>query len=293
VKAEGGADGSAIVVVKCGGNAALDLTGLCEGVVELIAAGRKPVLVHGGSAEMGRLAEQLGLRLRQLTAPDGVVTRYTDAATLDVLSMALTGRVKPALLCALDRHKVPAVGLTGLDAGLLRARRKKAVRAVVDGRPTVVRDDHSGRIVEVNTGLLRGLLDAGVVPVVSPPALAEDGEPVNTNADRAAAAVAAALRAHRLVFLTGAPGLLRDPGEPTSVLGSYTLPPAGEPAPSWVAGGMTIKLVAAREALLAGVPQVWITDGRAARPALHGDGPGTRLMLPEPSSADRSSPLQP
>lgn len=281
-----------IVVVKCGGSGALDVDRLCEDVAELTAAGRKVVLVHGGSAEMGRLAEQLGVRLRHLTAPDGVVTRYTDAATLDVLTLALAGRVKPALVAALDRHDVRAVGLTGLDAGLLRARRKKAIRAVVDGRLTIVRGDRSGRIVEVNARLLLGLLAAGVVPVVSPPAIAEDGEPVNTNADRAAAAVAVALRARTLIFLTGAPGVLTDPEDPASVLDTYRLPAAGGPAPPWVTGGMTVKLVAAREALLAGVPQVWITDGGAARPlkAVSGEGPGTRLALSGPPSATSPSP---
>ncbi|WP_055534061.1 [LysW]-aminoadipate kinase [Streptomyces alboniger] len=279
------------VVVKCGGSGALDVDRLCEDVARLRAAGRRVVLVHGGSAEMSRLAEQLGVELRYLTAPDGVVTRYTDAATLDVLTLALAGRVKPTLLRALDRHGVRAVGLTGLDSGLLRARRKKAVRAVVEGRLTVVRDDRSGRIVGVDAALLHDLLAAGVVPVVSPPALAEDGEPVNVNADRAAAAVAAALRADSLLFLTGAPGVLTDPTDPASALAAYRLPQPGEPAPSWVQGGMTIKLVAAREALLAGVPSVWISDGGAAHPlkAVTGEGPGTRVTLPEPRS-ERPSP---
>ncbi|MEU9992340.1 [LysW]-aminoadipate kinase [Streptomyces sp. NPDC007971] len=281
-----------IVVVKCGGSGALDVDRLCEDVAELTSLGRDVVLVHGGSAEMSRLADQLGVRLRHLTAPDGVVTRYTDAATLDVLTLALTGRVKPALVAALGRHDVRAVGLTGLDAGLLRARRKKAVRAVVDGRRTIVRDDRSGRITDVNARLLLDLLAAGIVPVVSPPALAEDGEPVNTNADRAAAAVAGALRARSLVFLTGAPGVLTDPEDPASVLDTYPVPALGERAPSWVRGGMTVKLVAAREALLAGVPEVWITDGGAAHPlkAVSGDGPGTRLTLPGPPPVDLPSP---
>ncbi|MFD4555688.1 [LysW]-aminoadipate kinase [Streptomyces sp. NPDC058469] len=281
-----------IVVVKCGGSGAVDVDRLCEDVAELTSAGRNVVLVHGGSAEMSRLAEQLGVRLRHLTAPDGVVTRYTDAATLDVLTLALSGRVKPSLVAALDRHDVRAVGLTGLDAGLLRARRKKAVRAVVDGRVTIIRDDRSGRITEVNTRLLLDLLATGVVPVVSPPAIAEDGEPVNTNADRAAAAIAGALRARTLVFLTGAPGVLTDPADPASVLDTYTVPAAGRPVPEWVTGGMTVKLVAAREALLAGVPEVWIADGGAAHPlkATSGDGPGTRLTLSGPQQATSPSP---
>jgi acetylglutamate/LysW-gamma-L-alpha-aminoadipate kinase len=279
-----GARPPGITVVKCGGGGSLDLPRLCADVAELAAAGQQVVLVHGGSAEMRRLAERLAVPLRQLTAPDGVVTRYTDAATLDVLTLALAGRVKPALVSALDRQGVPAVGLTGLDAGLLRARRKRAVRAVVNGRVTVVRDDHSGRIVEVNTKLLLGLLAMGVVPVVSPPALDENSEPVNANADRAAAAVAVALRARSLVFLTGTPGVLADPADPASALATYQLPGLREPLPPWVAGGMTVKLVAAREALTGGVSRVWIADGGSARPLtiVSGSGPGTRITLPEP-----------
>jgi acetylglutamate/LysW-gamma-L-alpha-aminoadipate kinase len=281
----GSAGDAPTVVVKCGGSGALDLERLCQDVAAMSAAGRRVVLVHGGSAEMQRLAGQLGVSLRNLTAPDGVVTRYTDAATLDILTLALAGRVKPALVAGLARHGVPAVGLTGLDAGLLRARRKTAVRAVVDGRTTVVRDDRSGRIRGVNTALLHALLAAGTVPVVSPPALAEDGEPVNVNADRAAAAVAGALGAGTLLFLTGAPGVLRDPGDPASALPVHRLTPEGEAAPGWVGGGMTIKLVAAREALAAGVGEVWICDGGAPHPlaAAYGEGPGTRVLPPEPA----------
>ncbi|NUS12501.1 MAG: [LysW]-aminoadipate kinase [Streptomyces sp.] len=271
-------------MVKCGGSGALDLERLCADVAVLVAAGHRVVLVHGGSAEMQRLADQLGVRLRHLTAPDGVVTRYTDAATLDVLTLALAGRIKPALVAGLSRYGVPAVGLTGLDAGLLRARRKTAVRVVVDGRTTIVRDDLSGRIHGVNTALLDTLLAAGTVPVISPPALADDGEPVNTNADRAAAAVAGALGARTLLFLTGAPGILRDSGDPASVLPVYRLTPRGEAAPAWVRGGMTVKLVAAREALAAGVAHVRIGDGAAPHPlaAAHPTGPGTRVLPPPP-----------
>jgi [amino group carrier protein]-L-2-aminoadipate/L-glutamate 6-kinase len=270
------------LVVKCGGSGGVDVERLSADVAALTAAGDRVVLVHGGSGEMRRLAEQLGVRLRTLTAPDGVVTRHTDAATLDVLALALAGRVKPALVAALGRHGVSAVGLTGLDAGLLRARRKKAVRALVDGRLTAIRDDHSGRIVSVNTDLLSRLLDAHLVPVISPPAVAEDGEPVNTNADRAAAAVAGALHADALIYLTGAPGVLADPTDPGSVLSTCRLPPPGEPMPGWVREGMTVKLVAAREALAEGVRDVWIADGRVARPlrSVRDEGIGTRLLRP-------------
>jgi [amino group carrier protein]-L-2-aminoadipate 6-kinase len=144
---------------------------------------------------------------------------------------------------------------------------------VVAGRRVVVRDDHSGRIEHVNTGLLHLLLDHGVVPVISPPATAEDGAPVNADADRVAAAIAGALGAAALVLLTGAPGVLADPAAERTLLPNYQLPQVGPPGHT--GAGMGLKLIAAREALRSGVSQVVIADGRRAGPliaALSGEG---------------------
>jgi [amino group carrier protein]-L-2-aminoadipate 6-kinase len=250
------------VVVKCGGSA--DISAVCGDIAELRARGTPVAVVHGGSAAMTSLAGQLGVELRQLIARDGVVTRYTDKATLDVLLLALAGRVKPALLTQLARDGVRAIGLTGIDAGLLRARRKDAVRTIVDGRVTVVRGNLSGRIVAVDALLLRMLIKQGLVPVVSPPALDEDGEPVNVNADRVAASVAVALGADSLVFVTGAPGILADPADPASVLARFHVP-ASSATRGGISGGMGIKLVAAEEALAGGVARVYVC-GAAGRP---------------------------
>jgi acetylglutamate/LysW-gamma-L-alpha-aminoadipate kinase len=203
-----------------------------------------------------------------------VSTRYTDPATLEVVTLALAGGVKPRIVAELSRLGVPSVGLTGLDGGMLRARRKSAVRSVVDGRTTLVRDNFSGRLGEVRTELPEALLRSGFVPVVSPPAIDEHGHPVNVDADRVAAALAVALGADRLVLLTGAPGVLADPGDETSVLSTHDVPATGAPG-RFAGGGMALKLVAAREALVGGVLSVRIADGRAADPvsrALAGSG---------------------
>ncbi|MFE5730294.1 [LysW]-aminoadipate kinase [Streptomyces sp. NPDC056528] len=253
------------IVVKCGGHGAVDPQAVCKDIAALRHERRLPVvLVHGGSADIESLATRLDVPSRRLTAPDGVSARYTDAAMLEVVHLALAGIAKPRLTRALAAEGVSAVGLTGLDAGLLRARRKSGQRALVDGRKVVVRDDHSGRITEVNTALLDLLLSQEHVPVVSPPAVAEDGRPVNTDADRAAAAVAAGLRADTLVLLTGAPGVLADPDDEDSVLPVCAVPPSGPPP--FTGGGMGLKLIAAREALQGGVGRVLVADGRRRDP---------------------------
>jgi acetylglutamate/LysW-gamma-L-alpha-aminoadipate kinase len=266
-----------LIVVKCGGNPAVDAAGICADIARLVHGGEHSVLlVHGGSGEIGRLAGRLGVPQGTLVAPDRVSARYTNRDTLEVVVLALAGSVKPRLVAELSRHGVPAVGLTGLDGGLLRARRKAAVRAVVDGRTVVIRDNHSGRIIAVAPELPVTLLRAGHVPVVSPPAIDETGQPVNVDADRAAAALAVALGADQLLLLTGAPGVLADPGDPVSVRPVVRVTPSGGlgPDPS-VTGGMAIKLLAAGEALAGGVATVRIADGRTGAPvrrALAGGG---------------------
>ncbi|SCG69384.1 [LysW]-aminoadipate kinase [Micromonospora halophytica] len=280
-----------LTVVKCGGNPSVDSAGICADVAGLVAAGQSVLVVHGGSGEITRLAGKLGIPQRTLVSPDNVATRYTDPATLEVVVLALAGGVKPKLVAELSRLGVPSVGLTGLDGGMLRARRKSVVRSVVDGKTILIRDNLSGRLDEVRPRLAETLLQSGFVPVVSPPAADEHGHPVNVDADRAAAALAAALGADRLVLLTGAPGVLTDPGDDTSVLDTYEVPTTGAPG-RFARGGMALKLIAAREALAGGVASVRIADGRVPGPvsrALAGSGTAVTMSpLPVPT-ADRSS----
>jgi acetylglutamate/LysW-gamma-L-alpha-aminoadipate kinase len=281
----------ALTVIKCGGNPSVDAAAICADVARLVGAGQSVVLVHGGSGEIARLAGRLDVSQRTLVAPDNVSTRYTDPAMLEVVILALAGKVKPMIVAELSRLGVPSVGLTGLDGCMLRARRKSAVRSVVDGRTTLVRDNLSGRLVEVRTELAETLLESGFVPVVSPPAIDEDGCPVNVDADRVAAALAAALGADRLVLLTGAPGVLADPDDDTSVLSTYEVPASGAPD-RFAGGGMALKLVAAREALAGGVASVRIADGRARDPvsrALAGSGTTVTTRLDHRPDQDRRS----
>lgn len=260
---------------------ALEPDALCRDVAALMSTGVPVVLVHGGSADIDRLAERLGQPHRRLLAPDGLSTRHTDSEALQTLILGLCGITKPRLLSALQAAGVPAVGLTGIDAGLLRARRKSAHRVVRDGRVVLVRDNHSGRIERVDARLLRSLLAAELVPVISPPALAEDGAAVNVDADRVAAAVAAALGGATLLLLTDTRGVLGDPEDSGSTISELALDPAA--LPDWARGGMRMKLIAAGEALRAGVHRVVIGDGRAARPirqALEAQGSTSVSLAP-------------
>lgn len=262
------------IVVKLGGTAGVDFAAICEEVPALLAAGRRLVLVHGGSAEANGLGEALGRPPRFITSPSGYTSRYTDRATLEIFAMAVNGKVNTLLVEQLQARGVNALGLSGLDGRLLLAARKEAIQSVENGKRRMIRDDYTGKIEQVNVGLLHTLLAGGYLPVVAPLAVSHAGEALNVDADRAAAMVAAALQAEALVLLTAVPGLLRSFPDEASLVGSLPRHKLEE-ALGWAEGRMKKKVLGAGEALEGGVGRVIIADGRVAAPitrALAGQG---------------------
>lgn len=248
------------LVVKCG-SAALDRDAVLDDVARLAAEQGPLVLVHGGRTQVGQLAAELGRTPEYLRSVSGTGFWRTDGQAMDTLLLALAGRVKPALVAALVLRGVPAVGLTGVDAGLVRAEPKPALKVVRGGKHLVLRGDLSGNIRSVRTDLLDALASAGIVPVVSPPALGPRG-PLNVDSDRVAAAIAGSVQAKALVILTGVAGVLADGSDGTEVV-RRAEPEALMHAAT---GGMRHKLRAASEALGAGVARVVIADARVTRP---------------------------
>jgi len=259
-----------MMVVKVGGAEGNDI----DNVLIDLAPRRDYVLVHGGSNEVDRLAEALGRPTRWITSPSGVVSRYTDRGTMEVFTMALAGKMNTAIVARLQALGAPAVGLSGVDGGLILGRRKEAVRAVDNGRVLLVKDDHSGTVEQVNAGLIRTLFDAGYVPVISPPGVTPRGELINADADRIAAMVAASMKADTLVLFTNVPGLLREPSDPSSLIPEV---PRDQLAHfmNFAYGRMKKKLIAAKEALEGGVARVVIASSQQSDPverALEGMG---------------------
>lgn len=251
-----------LYVIKLGGGAGLDPTAIAPDIAELVRRGERVVVVHGCSQCADQLAAELGEPARYVTSAAGVRSRYTDARALRVFMLA-AGLVNAQLVGALQRLGVQALGLSGLDGGLLRGRRKDVLRIVENGRPRVLRGDFTGRVERVNVELLSLLLGSGYVPVIAPVALAESGAALNVDGDRAAAAVAAALDADTLVILSNVPGLLADTDDARSLIPRVA---AGDldGYQARVMGGMRRKLMGAREALRGGVRRVVLADGRAA-----------------------------
>ncbi|MCS7061420.1 MAG: [LysW]-aminoadipate kinase [Thermoflexales bacterium] len=254
---------SEIIVVKVGGSAGINYDLVCDDIAALVRAGRRIVLVHGGSGETNALSEKLGKPPRMLTSPQGFTSRYTDAETMDIFAMAIAGKMNTRMVERLQKRGVNAVGLSGIDGRLLEGPRKASVRAIVDGRQVLVRDDYTGKVEQVNVGLLRLVLDAGYTPVVCPPAISTEGEAINVDGDRAAAMIASALAAKQLIILSNVPGLLRQfPDESTLI--PHIRYGELEQALSYAEGRMKKKVLGASEALVGGVGQVVFADGRVA-----------------------------
>lgn len=261
------------LVVKIGGGAGVVMSNIVREIAQCVKTGKRVVLLHGGSDLTNSLSERLGYPMRVITSPSGMTSRYTDAETLRIFAMAV-GQINSELVALLQQQGVNALGLSGVDGRLMVARRKAAIRSVTpEGRVQIIRDDYTGQIEQVNGALVRQMLDAGLTPVIAPLALSYEGERLNVDGDRAAAAVAGALHADEMAIMTNVPGLLSDPRDHASLI--RTIPADRlDDYMTYAQGRMRKKLLGAQEALRAGVQRVYI--GSASLQAVL-NGAGTTI----------------
>ncbi len=281
-------------VVKIGGAICSDpvaLHHLAAQVSVFVELGIRVVLVHGGGPQTTSLSRRLGLETKLVAG-----RRVTDEATLDAAVMTINGSVRTAILSAFRTTGVAAVGISGVDAGLVRAVRRPEMETEVDGVRRMVDYGLVGDVVSVRGSVLRSLLDAGMLPVVSPLSADDAGQVLNINADTVASAVAVELGAEKLIFVTDTNGLLEDPEVPSSLV-SYTDLEGVKTmvARSAAAGGMLPKLEAARLALLGGVRRVHMVGHRSRSSLLvevfTNEGSGTLIVKSLQDLSRRESPL--
>ncbi|MGH8167023.1 MAG: acetylglutamate kinase [Woeseiaceae bacterium] len=243
-----------VFVLKVGGEVFADLAdtrAIMEQVGILHQIGIRVVLVHGGGPQSTRLAQALGLDAKFV---DG--RRVTDGASLDVATMVLNGQINTRVLASCRDLEIPAVGISGVDAGLIRAHRRPPVRK--EGAEPV---DYGfvGDIDSVDADVLRKQLDNALMPVVSPLSCDATGSLLNINADTVAAAIAAELCAEKLILATGAPGILEDANDPQSLISYIDRPGLRKLADGGkLADGMLPKAAAIDAALGNGVKRVHV-----------------------------------
>jgi acetylglutamate kinase len=271
-----------VFVVKLGGDVVRDadaLDGAAAQLALLVSLGIRLVVVHGGGPQASALSRRLGQEPRIVAG-----RRVTDDGALEVAKMVYAGAINTDLLAALRAHRIQPVGLSGVDADLITAHRRPPVRVTGDdGVEQEVDFGHVGDIDHVDPRVLQTLLEARFVPVVASLAGDDDGNVYNVNADTVAESLAVALGAMKLIFLTGAPGVLRDRND-ASTLVAFADPDdlAGLMASGALAGGMRPKVEACVRAATGGVERTHIIDGRAPDALLlevfTGAGCGTMIV---------------
>jgi acetylglutamate kinase len=262
------------IVVKYGGNAMTDDTlkrAFAEDVVFLRLAGFKPVVVHGGGPQISAMLDRLGI---ESEFRGGL--RVTTPPAMDVVRMVLVGQVQRELVGLINEHGPFAVGLSGEDARLFTARR---TNTVVDGEEVDL--GLVGEVAQVRPEAVLDLVEAGRIPVISSVAPDKDGVVHNVNADTAAAALAVALQAEKLLVLTDVEGLYRDWPASDDVIGEISPEALAELMPT-LAAGMVPKMAACLQAVRGGVPRATVVDGREAHAVLlelfTDEGVGTQVL---------------
>lgn len=271
-----------VFVVKLGGDVLRDPAALDQVAAQLALLSSlsiRLVVVHGGGPQANDLTRRLGGEPKMVAG-----RRITDDQALEVVKMVYAGQLNVDLLAALREHEIQGVGLSGVDADLITARRRPPVKVTDDsGREQTVDFGHVGDVTGVDPRVLTTLLDQRFVPVVASLAGDNEGHVFNVNADTVAESLAVALRAQKLVFLTGAPGVLRDRNDPSTLV-AFADPDdlAGLMASGALAGGMRPKVEACIRAATGGVERTHIIDGRAPDALLMelftGAGCGTMIV---------------
>jgi len=251
------------VVVKIGGSIMKE--GVPQALVDdlaEVASSHEIVLVHGGGDVVTQYATRLGKEQRFVVSPEGIRSRYTDRETAEIYQMVMSGLLAKRIVLALGKAGVRGVSLAGADGQLMQGKRKTKL-VIVDerGRRVAIEGGYTGKVTGVNSSLLESLLSQGYVPVVSPVAAGEEGEPLNVDGDRAASSIAAGVGADAIVFLTDVDGLKL--GEE---LVAHLTPSEASARLQKIGFGMQKKVMAAAESVEGGVREAIICSGSRAGP---------------------------
>jgi acetylglutamate kinase len=266
------------IVVKFGGNAMVDPLlheSFARDIVLMKLVGMNPVVVHGGGPQIGSLLERLNIKSEFV---DGM--RVTDSQTMDVVEMVLGGRVNKEIVASINRSGGKAIGVTGKDGQLIRARRLTIERRGPElEAPEIIDIGHVGEVRQVDTELLNVILDSNFIPVIAPIGCDDDGQSYNINADLVAGKLAQVMQAEKLMLLTNVAGLMD--GDGNVLTGLSTAEVDALIADGTVHGGMLPKIGCALEAVKSGVASAHIVDGRVPHAVLleifTDEGMGTKI----------------
>lgn len=252
-----------MIVVKAGGRAlAQNLDNIARSIAKRASEGMRIIFVHGGGDLVSEYERRMGIEPRFVVSPQGIRSRYTDEAELEVFVMVMAGKLNKEIVSRLQKYGARAIGISGADGGFLKAERKKRI-VVVDerGRARAIPGGYTGRIIEVDAGVAEKLLSGFQVLVIAPIALGAEHELLNVDADQAAARISISLKAEKLLILTDVEGVIVG----GKLLGGISADEA-EALQAEIGAGMNRKVMMCCEAVRSGVREAIISTGLTEDP---------------------------
>ncbi|MBI3379720.1 [LysW]-aminoadipate kinase [Candidatus Gottesmanbacteria bacterium] len=248
-------------LIKIGGGQDINWDFIAEDLKRL----KKFIIIHGANHKITEISKKLGITEKKIISPSGFVSRYTDEKALDVFLMIYAGLVNKKLVALLQKYKINAVGLTGIDGRIWEGKRKNIIYSVENGKTKLINDSLTGNVEKINTNLLNLLVKNGFVPVLCPPAISFDNEIINVDNDRAAAVLTKSLKIKEMIMLLEAPGYCKDLKDPKSVVSKIPFKKLDRFI-KIAQSGMKKKLLGVKEAMIGGVEKVYLGDGRVKNP---------------------------
>ena len=256
-----------MITIKIGGSVVDNLHSSTIADIKKVSQSEGIILVHGGGKEVTKVCEQLGKEPKFVTSPSGIKSRYTDEETAEIFTMVMSGRINKTIVRMLQKNGIDAIGLSGVDAKIIQAERKKKLLIVNEkGRKQAIDGGYTGKISDVNASFIKSLLEQGLTPVISPIAISEESDFLNVDGDRAAAYVAGKVHADKVLFITNVDGLLMD----DKLVTKLSLAEAKEIRPK-IGPGMEKKILASTEALDMGVKEALIANGQKEKSYIIGN----------------------
>lgn len=251
-----------MITIKIGGSVVDGLHPTTIADIKKVSENEKLIIVHGGGKEVTKISEALGKEQKFIVSPGGIKSRFTDKETAEIFTMVMSGKINKMIVVMLQKQGINAVGLSGVDGKIIQAERKKKLIVMNEkGRKMAIDGGYTGKIQDVNAGLIQSILDQGYVPVISPIAISEECDFLNVDGDRAAAYVAGKMKSDKILFLTNVDGLLME----EKLVKKLSLAEAKEILPK-IGFGMEKKILAATEALEMGVKEALIANGKKENP---------------------------
>ncbi|MCH7759336.1 [LysW]-aminoadipate kinase [Patescibacteria group bacterium] len=261
-----------MLILKIGGGKTINLKAI---IADLKNIDQPFIVIHGANALRDEIAQKMGHPTKTVTSVSGYTSVLTDQVAMDIFMMAYAGLRNKRLVELCQQNNINAIGLTGLDGGLIRGHRKKAIKIRIKDKIKLIRDDLSGRPDKLNVDLLNSILSMGYVPFITPPILSYQGQALNTDNDTIVALLVKELSIETVIHLLEEPGLLKNINDPGSLIKKISQRELEFMEKIYTQGRMKRKMLSVRQAFANGVKKVIFADGRVDQPisqALKGKG---------------------